>query len=119
MVSVRCVEERVMTASVPQRMGFAEDLVAAATGAGLSPEEVDSLVVIAGEELESRVGVRLAEGLTSEQLEEFADLVEVPGNHAGAVRWLELNVPDYSLVVREEMAAVLARTRRFLAGQEV
>lgn len=108
-----------MTTSVPQRVGFAEDLVAAAIGAGLSPGEAESLVVIAGQEWESRVGVRLADGLTHEQLEEFADLVEAPGNHAGAVRWLEINVPDYSLVVREEMAAVLARTRRILAGQEV
>lgn len=108
-----------MTASVSQRVGFAGDLVAEATGIGLGPEEVESLLVIAGEELESRVGVRLAEGLTSEQLEEFADLVEAPGNHAGVVWWLELNVPDYLLVVREEMAVVFARTRRFLAGREV
>ncbi|MEX5296851.1 DUF5663 domain-containing protein [Kocuria sp. CPCC 205268] len=108
-----------MATSEPQKVGFAEDLVAVATGAGLSLEEAGSLVVIAEQELELRVGVRLADGLTHEQLEEFAELVEAPGNHAGAVRWLEINVPDYSQVVREEIGAVLAQTRRILARQEV
>lgn len=45
------------------------------------------------EELELRVGTRLAEGLSDTQLAEFEALIERDADKVGA--WLEQNVPDY------------------------
>jgi len=51
--------------------------------------------------LEMRVGERVAEGLTCEQLAEFEEALD--DGEACALEWLESNVPDY----QETTAAVL------------
>ncbi|HSE29917.1 MAG TPA: DUF5663 domain-containing protein [Candidatus Saccharimonadales bacterium] len=54
------------------------------------------------EELELRVGTRLSEGMSDDQLEKFEKLVD--GNDQdGALSWLESNRPDYKAVVAEEL----------------
>lgn len=54
------------------------------------------------EELELRVGTRLAEGMSDELLAEFEKLIDA-NDEAGALKWLEANRPDYKDVVAEEM----------------
>lgn len=54
------------------------------------------------EELESRVGARLATGLSEEQLSQFEQLIE-NADDKGAVGWLEQNRPQYKEVVAEEL----------------
>lgn len=54
------------------------------------------------EELELRVGTRLSEGMTDEQLAEFEKLIDA-NDQQGALTWLETNRPNYKQVVSEEL----------------
>lgn len=54
------------------------------------------------EELELRVGTRLSEGMSTNQLESFEKLVDAE-DEDGALNWLESNRPDYKAVVAEEL----------------
>jgi len=54
------------------------------------------------ETLEMRVGMKLAEQMTNEQLDEFESFID--GNdEAGALKWLETNFPNYKDVVAAEL----------------
>jgi len=70
------------------------------------------------EELELRVGTRLSEGMTDEQLSDFEKLIDA-NDQQGALRWLETNRPNYKQVVAEELEKlrqeVLANRDRILA----
>jgi septum formation inhibitor MinC len=54
------------------------------------------------ETLELRVGMRLAEQMSDEQLDEFEGFID-RNDEAGALHWLETNFPDYKKVVAEEL----------------
>ncbi len=54
------------------------------------------------ETLELRVGMRLAQQMSDEQLTEFETFID-SGNEAGALQWLETNFPDYKSVVADEL----------------
>jgi hypothetical protein len=53
------------------------------------------------ETLEMRVGMRLADQMTNEQLDEFEQFVNAQDD-AGAFKWLESNFPNYKDVVNDE-----------------
>src|SRR5947209_20406562 len=53
------------------------------------------------ETLEMRVGIRLADQMTNEQLDEFERYFEAKDD-AGAFKWLETNFPNYKEIVQEE-----------------
>jgi hypothetical protein len=53
------------------------------------------------ETLEMRVGVRLADQMTNEQLDEFERYFEAKDD-AGAFKWLETNFPNYKDIVQQE-----------------
>jgi hypothetical protein len=53
------------------------------------------------ETLEMRVGMRLADQMTNEQLDEFEMYFEAKDD-AGAFKWLETNFPNYKEIVNEE-----------------
>ena len=53
------------------------------------------------ETLEMRVGVRLADQMTDQQLDEFEQYFEAKDD-AGAFRWLETNFPNYKDIVQQE-----------------
>lgn len=53
------------------------------------------------DELEMRVGRRLARQMTQQQLDEFEELIDAD-DQAGALRWLETNFPRYKDDVAEE-----------------
>ena len=68
----------------------------------LPPAEKNKMLAHIYETLELRVGTRLAEQMSDEQLDEFE--VFIDGNdEAGALHWLETNFPDYKDVVAAEL----------------
>jgi predicted RNA-binding Zn ribbon-like protein len=68
----------------------------------LPSEEKNKMLAHIYETLEMRVGVRLAEQMSNEQLDEFEGFID--GNdEAGALKWLESNFPDYKQVVADEL----------------
>lgn len=54
------------------------------------------------ETLEMRVGMKLAEQMTNEQLDEFEGFID-RNDEPGALKWLETNFPNYKQVVADEL----------------
>jgi len=67
----------------------------------LPQQERDDLLKHIYETLEMRVGMRLADQMTNEQLDEFEQYFEAKDD-AGAFAWLESNFPNYKDIVQEE-----------------
>lgn len=56
------------------------------------------------ETLELRVGNRLSENLTDEQLDDFERVVgQAEDSGEAAEQWLKMNNPDYEAIVQEEL----------------
>ncbi len=71
-------------------------------GLGTLPDtEKNSLLKHIYDTLEMRVGMRLADQMTNEQLDEFERYYENKDD-AGAFKWLETNFPNYKDIVQEE-----------------
>ncbi len=68
----------------------------------LPKQDRDQLLRQIYETLEMRVGMRLAERMTDQQLDEFERFIDT-NDEAGALKWLESNFPDYKQVVAEEL----------------
>jgi len=67
--------------------------------------------------LEMRVGVRLANQMTDQQLDEFEAYID-RNDQEGALQWLEANFPDYKNVVADELDKLKAEIKQ-LAPQIV
>jgi hypothetical protein len=77
-------------------------------GLGSLPEvEKNGLLKHIYETLEMRVGMRLADQMTNEQLDEFERYFEAKDD-AGAFKWLETNFPNYKDIVQEEFEKLKA-----------
>ncbi len=75
----------------------------------LSQDDKRSLLAAVYEELELRVGVRLSQAMTGDQLAEFEALMDA-GDELAAKQWLDMNMPDYTKIapaVLGEMGAEL------------
>lgn len=70
--------------------------------ASLPTEEKNKMLAHIYETLEMRVGMKLAEQMTNEQLDEFESFID-RNDEAGALKWLETNFPNYKQVVAEEL----------------
>ena len=68
---------------------------------GLPDVEKNSFLKHIYETLEMRVGIRLADQMTNEQLDEFERYFEAKDD-AGAFKWLETNFPNYKDIVQQE-----------------
>lgn len=68
---------------------------------GLPANEKNGFLRHVYETLEMRVGVRLADQMSNEQLDEFERYFEAKDD-AGAFKWLETNFPNYKDIVQEE-----------------
>lgn len=68
---------------------------------GLPDPEKNSFLKHIYETLEMRVGVRLADQMTNQQLDEFEQYFEAKDD-AGAFQWLEANFPNYKDIVQQE-----------------
>jgi predicted RNA-binding Zn ribbon-like protein len=72
-------------------------------GLGALPaEDKNRMLAHIYETLEMRVGMKLAEQMTNEQLDEFEGFID-RNDEAGALKWLETNFPNYKKVVAEEL----------------
>lgn len=69
---------------------------------GLPKDERDKLLRQIYETLEMRVGMKLAERMSDQQLDEFERFIDT-NDEAGALQWLEANFPDYKQVVASEL----------------
>lgn len=77
----------------------------------LPPTEKNKMLAHIYETLEMRVGMRLAEKMTNEQLDEFEAYIN-KNDEAGALKWLETNFPNYKEVVAEELEKLKAEIRQ-------
>jgi len=77
---------------------------------GLPPEEKNRMLAQIYETLELRVGMKLAEQMTNDQLDEFEGYIDRQ-DEAGALKWLETNFPNYKDVVGAELEALKAEIR--------
>ena len=68
---------------------------------GLPDTEKNGFLKHIYETLEMRVGVRLADQMTNQQLDEFERYFEAKDD-AGAFQWLETNFPNYKDIVQQE-----------------
>lgn len=76
----------------------------------LSPEEKNKMLAHIYETLEMRVGMKLAEQMSNEQLDEFEGFID-RNDEAGALKWLESNFPDYKQVVADQLEALKAEIK--------
>lgn len=68
----------------------------------LAAEDKNKMLAHIYETLEMRVGMKLAEQMTNEQLDEFEGFID-RNDEAGALKWLETNFPNYKQVVADEL----------------
>lgn len=68
----------------------------------LPASEKNKMLAHIYETLELRVGMRLAEQMSDQQLDEFEGFID-RNDEAGALKWLETNFPDYKKVVADEL----------------
>jgi predicted RNA-binding Zn ribbon-like protein len=87
----------------------------------LPPAEKSGLLKHIYETLEMRVGMRLADQMSNEQLDEFEQYFNAQDD-AGAFKWLETNFPNYKDIVAEEFeklkAEVAQSAPQILAASE-
>lgn len=77
----------------------------------LPPQEKNRMLAHIYDTLEMRVGMRLAEGMSEQQLDEFEQLMPLETDtqeqrvqkEQQALKWLESNFPDYKQVVADEL----------------
>ena len=62
------------------------------------------------ETLEMRVGMKLAQQMTNEQLDTFEGFID-KSDDKGALQWLESNFPDYKQVVASELDTLKAEIK--------
>lgn len=80
-------------------------------GLGTLPaEEKNRMLAHIYETLEMRVGMKLAEQMTNEQLDEFESFID-KNDEAGALKWLETNFPNYKQVVADELEKLKAEIK--------
>lgn len=70
--------------------------------ASLPPAEKNKMLSHIYETLELRVGMKLAEGMSDAQLDEFESYID-KNDEPGALKWLETNFPNYKDVVAGEL----------------
>ncbi len=89
--------------------------------AALPDPEKNSFLKHIYETLEMRVGIRLADQMTNEQLDEFERYFEAKDD-AGAFKWLETNFPNYKDIVQQEFdklkAEVASTAPQILAASQ-
>lgn len=76
----------------------------------LPAEEKNRMLTHIYETLEMRVGMKLAEQMSNEQLDEFEGFID-KNDEAGALKWLETNFPGYKQVVAEELEKLKAEVK--------
>jgi hypothetical protein len=82
-------------------------------GLGSLPEQEKQLLLRQiYEKLEMNVGVRLADQMSNDQLDEFEKFVDA-NDDKGAFQWLETNFPNYKDVVNEEFEKLKVEIKQY------
>ncbi len=76
----------------------------------LPPEEKTKMLSHIYETLEMRVGMKLAEQMSNEQMDEFEGFINKE-DEAGALKWLEANFPNYKQVVADQLEQLKAEIK--------
>lgn len=85
-----------------------DDKFLADVGLSAMPEEIKAeFLAFIQEELEIRIGERIARGLPEEKLAEFDAITE----QAEAAKWLETNRPDFREIVERTIAEMKEEIR--------
>ncbi len=92
-----------------------DDLLQELGLAALPAHEKNAFLRHIYETLEKRVGTRLAERMTNEQLDEFEVFIEKQDD-TGAFGWLESNFPNYKEVVAEEFNKLKSEVKSVAEG---
>ena len=79
----------------------------------LPPVEKNKMLAYIYETLEMEVGMKLAEQMTNEQLDEFESYINRQ-DEAGALKWLEGNFPNYKDVVAAELEKLKSEIHQVL-----
>lgn len=98
-------------------MEFDEQFLQEMGLSAMPEEEKQAFLKYAQEELEVRIGERISRGLTDVQLNEF-DMIT---DQTEAVKWLEINCPDYREIVTntiDEMKDEIRANRARLVGTQ-
>ena len=96
-------------------MEFNEQFLQEMDLSAMPEEQKKKFLAYIQEELEIRIGERIAKGLTEVQLNEFDQITD----QAEAAKWLEINRPDYREIVTrtiEEMKEEIRANRNRLVG---
>ncbi len=75
----------------------------------LPTELLVSLAAAAGRDLELRVGIDLTERLNEDQIDEFEGCIDRQ-DEAAAHAFLEREIPDFRVIVRDRTAEIVAET---------
>ncbi len=78
---------------------------------GMSQAEEDAFILQFAEAVQNRTALRLGDLLTTHQLDHFNHLLEQKGEE-DALRYLERTVPQYPLILREEIEALKTELAR-------
>ena len=88
-----------------------DDTLLAELGLGTLPgHEKNTMLNHIYETLEMRVGMKLAEQMTNEQLDDFEGYID-RNDEPGALKWLETNFPGYKQVVADELEKLKAEIK--------
>ncbi|HET9411925.1 MAG TPA: DUF5663 domain-containing protein [Candidatus Saccharimonadales bacterium] len=87
---------------------------------GLPDDQKQAFIQHLYEELELRVGTRLSDGMSDDQLAAFEKLIDA-NDETGALKWLESNRPDFKDVVADELEKLkeeITTNRDMILGKE-
>jgi len=82
-----------------------EDIIKEFGLENFSSEEQAEFIKDIGENLKLRVGMKFAEIMSDDQLEQFQAVMDSDDDEA-ATKWLVANVPNYAQLVADEMQAI-------------
>ena len=88
-------------------MEFNEEFLAEMGLSAMPEEQKRDFLEYVQEELEVRIGERIAKGLTETQLNEFDRITD----QNEAAKWLEINRPDYREIVSRTIAEMKEEIR--------
>lgn len=83
-----------------------EEFLASIGLADLSDDEKKEALDDIKTALEAKVGVKITQNLSDEQVDQFSNLLSGT-DHNAALSWIETNIPNYREIVMQELDAIV------------